>query len=93
MLGKKKNQKQKKKPKKQKKKNEKKNRNKTEYPRYSPQISNRSTSPSEDALILLERENRAITSWEGGRDLGGILNVGGEGVRGDLIWYWVSEKD
>jgi hypothetical protein len=37
--------------------------------------------PSEDTSVLLEREKKAITSEEGGRELGG--KVGREGK-----WWW-----
>jgi hypothetical protein len=33
--------------------------------------------PSEDASVPLGREKKAITSWEGGRDLGGKVDGGG----------------
>jgi hypothetical protein len=51
--------------------------------------------PSEDASVLLGKEQKAITSGEGGRDLGEKVGwVGGWGVSGEgnLIWYWVREK-
>jgi hypothetical protein len=45
----------------------------TEYPRYSPQNStvNKVKGPSEDASVPLGREKKAITNWEGGKDIGG----------------------
>jgi hypothetical protein len=36
---------------------------------------------------------KAITSGEGGRDLGGKVEVGESGGEGNLIWYWVREKE
>ena len=56
----------------------------TEYPRYSPQNSkkvNKLKCPSEDASVPLGREKKAITSGEGGRNLGGKID-GGIGERG-----------
>ena len=35
--------------------------------------------PSKDASVPLEREKKAITSWEGRRDLGGKVDGGGRG--------------
>jgi hypothetical protein len=55
--------------------------------------------PSQNTSVLLGREKKAIKSGEGGREggrergrnLGGKMEgVGGEG---NLIWYWVREKD
>ena len=56
---------------------------------------NKLKCPSEDASVPLGREKKAITSSEGGRDLGGKVDrVGGSGGgQGNLIWYWVREKD
>jgi hypothetical protein len=39
------------------------------------------------------REKKSITSREGGRDLGKESRWGEEGEEGNLIWYWVREKD
>ena len=50
---------------------------------------------SEDASDPLGREKKAITIGERVRDLGGKVDrVGGvwQG-EGNLIWYWVREKD
>jgi hypothetical protein len=52
--------------------------------------------PSEDASVPLGREKKAITRGEGGRDQRGKVDSGEgwrEEVKGDLIWYWVREKD
>mgnify|MGYP007107459760 CR=1 FL=1 len=55
---------------------------------------NKLKGPSEDARAPLGREKKAITSGEGGRDLGEKVDgVGGQWVEGNLIWYWVREKD
>jgi hypothetical protein len=51
--------------------------------------------PSEDASIPLGREKKAITSGEGGRDLGGKVNrvvLEELGEEENLIWYWVRGK-
>jgi hypothetical protein len=52
--------------------------------------------PSEDALVPLEREKKAITSGEGGRTWEGkwmgVGVRGGEG-EGNLICYCLREKD
>jgi hypothetical protein len=49
---------------------------------------------SKDTSVPLGREKKAITSGEGGRSLGrkvgGMWRVGWDG---NLIWYWVREKD
>jgi hypothetical protein len=39
----------------------------------------------------LGREENNL-KWEGGRDLGGKLDREGRG-EGNLVWYWVREKD
>ena len=52
---------------------------------------NKLKCPSEDASVPLGREKKTITGGEGGRDLGGKVNRW-EGD-GNLIWYWVREKD
>jgi hypothetical protein len=44
---------------------------------------NKLKSPSEDASISLGREKKAITSGEGGRDLGGKVDGGGVRGRGE----------
>ena len=56
---------------------------------------NKLKCPSEDASVPLGREKKAITSGEGGRDLGGKVDRGRGYMRGkgNLIWYWVREKD
>jgi hypothetical protein len=41
---------------------------------------NKLKCPSEDASVPLGREKKAITSWEGGKDLGGKVDRG-EGQR------------
>jgi hypothetical protein len=50
---------------------------------------------SEDASVPLERERKAITSREGGKEGPGTESGQGlgEGGEGNLIWYWVREKD
>jgi hypothetical protein len=56
--------------------------NHTEYPKIqSTELKklNRLKAPSEDASVPLGREKKAITSGEGGRDLGGKM----DGVGGD----------
>jgi hypothetical protein len=73
------------------------NNNKTpEYPRFKATELKKVTKlkyPSEDASVPLEREKKAITSGEGGRDLGGKW-VGWEvEERGNLIWYWVRKTE
>jgi hypothetical protein len=56
---------------------------------------NKLKGPSENPSVPLEREKKAITSGEGreepGRESG--LDVAGWVGEGNLIWYWVSEKD
>jgi hypothetical protein len=69
-----------------------------EYLRYSPRNSKRSNKlkcPSEDTSVPLGREKKAITSGEGGRDLGGEGDRVGAVCRGkrNLVWYCVREKD
>jgi hypothetical protein len=58
---------------------------------------NKLKCPSEDTSVLLGKEKKAISSGEGGRNLGEKVDrVGGqwgEEVGGNLIWYWVREKD
>jgi hypothetical protein len=70
----------------------------TEYPRYSPQNSkkvNKLKGPDEDTSVPLGREKKTITRGEGGEDLRGKVDDGGQGGRaeGNLIWYWMREKD
>ena len=49
---------------------------------------------SEDASVPLGTEKKAIRSGERGRDLEGKVDSEGKsGVEGNLIWYWVREKD
>jgi hypothetical protein len=51
---------------------------------------------SGDVSVPYGREKKAITSREGGRDLGGKVDGGVRsrvGERGYLIWYPVSKKD
>jgi len=48
---------------------------------------NKRSCPSEDASVSFGREKKATTSREVGRE-------GDEGGReGNMIWYWVKEKD
>jgi hypothetical protein len=57
---------------------------------------NRLKCPSEDASEPLGREKKAITSGEGEREEtweGMWMGLGAVVDRGDLIWYWVREKD
>ena len=56
---------------------------------------NKRKCPSEDASVPLGREKKAITSGEGGRDLGRKVDGMGQWWwgEGNLIWYWVREKD
>ena len=49
--------------------------------------------PSEDASVPLGREKKAITSGEGGRNLGGEGDGEWWWRERNLIWYWVREKD
>ena len=44
--------------------------------------------PSEDISVRLRRKKKGITSGEGGKDVGEK-----EEGEGNLIWYWVREKD
>ena len=48
---------------------------------------NKLKCPGEDASVPLGREKKAITSGEGGRDLGRKVDGSWRG-EGDLIWYW-----
>ena len=50
---------------------------------------------SEDASVPLGREKKAITSWEGRRDLVRENRQSRWKFWGErnLIWYWVREKD
>jgi hypothetical protein len=43
--------------------------------------------------VPLGREKKAITSGEGGRDQRGKVNGRAVEEEGNLIWYWVNEKD
>ena len=54
---------------------------------------NKLKCPSEDASVPLGREKKAITSGEGGRDQRGKVNGRAVEEEGNLIWYWVREKD
>ena len=54
---------------------------------------NKLKCPSEDASVPLGREKKAITSGEGGTWKGKEMGWEGREVRGNLIWYWVREKD
>ena len=54
---------------------------------------NKLKCPSEDASVPLGREKKAITSGEGGTWEGKWMGVGGVRGEGNLIWYWVREKD
>jgi hypothetical protein len=64
---------------------------------YSTELKNlnKLKCPSEDASIPLGREKKAITIGEVGRNLGEKVDRvgGGWGREGNLIWYWVREKD
>jgi hypothetical protein len=44
---------------------------------------NKLKCPSEDTSVSLEREKKAITSGEGGQDLGGNVDRGGVGSGGE----------
>jgi hypothetical protein len=44
--------------------------------------------PSEDVSVPLGRKKKATTREEGGKDLRGKGEVGG-----NSIWYWVREED
>ena len=50
---------------------------------------NKLKCPSEKASVLLGREKKAITNGEGGTWEGKWIGWG----EGNLIWYWVREKD
>ena len=50
---------------------------------------NRMKDPSKDASLPLEKEKKAITSGDGGRDLGELERRG----EGSLIWNLVRERD
>jgi hypothetical protein len=52
---------------------------------------NKLKCPSENSSFPLGRENKAVTSGEGGRELGRKVD-GGRGKRGTSIWYWMREK-
>jgi hypothetical protein len=56
---------------------------------------NKLKGPTEDTSVPFVREKKAITSGEGGKDLGGKVDWVGEewGPEGNLISYWVREKD
>jgi hypothetical protein len=54
---------------------------------------NKLKGPSEDASVSLGREKKTITSGEGERDLRGKVDWGEGWGEGNLIWYWVREKD
>ena len=49
--------------------------------------------PSEDASVPVQREKKAITSREGGRDMREKVDRGCGDGEGNLIWYWVKDKD
>jgi hypothetical protein len=52
--------------------------------------------PSEDASVPLGRDKKAITSGQGWREGIGRESGHGQGqwgVEGNLVWYWVREKD
>jgi hypothetical protein len=53
---------------------------------------NRVKGPSKDTSVPLGKEKKAITREERGKDLGGKVDWGGSG-EGNLIWYWMKEKD
>jgi hypothetical protein len=54
---------------------------------------NKVKCPSEDTSVPLGREKKAITNGEEGRDLEGTVDKVGGRVEGNLIWYWVREKN
>jgi hypothetical protein len=56
---------------------------------------NKLKCPSEDASVPLERGKKTIIRGEGGTELRGKVNRGRRkwGGEGNLIWYWVKEKD
>jgi hypothetical protein len=55
---------------------------------------NKLKCPSEDSSFSLRREKKAITSWEGGRELGRKVDgVWGRWGERNKIWYWVRKKD
>ena len=49
--------------------------------------------PSEDVSVQFMGEKKVITGVKGERSL--AEQMGGEGVgkEGNLVWYWVREKD
>jgi hypothetical protein len=51
---------------------------------------NKQMGPSEDILVPLGREKKAITRGEGGTWEGKWTGSWGEG-EGNIIWYWVEE--
>jgi hypothetical protein len=54
---------------------------------------NKLKCPSEDASVPLGREKKAIRSGEGGKELEEKVDGGNYGGQGNMIWYWVREKD
>ena len=52
---------------------------------------NKLKGPREAALVPLRREKKAAKSGEGKRDLGGTDDWAQR--EGNMIWYWVGEKD
>jgi hypothetical protein len=52
---------------------------------------NKLKGPSEDSSVPLGWEKETITRWECGRDLG--EKVDGEVEEGNMMCYWVGEKD
>jgi hypothetical protein len=54
---------------------------------------NKVKCPSEDASVPLVRKKKAITSGEEGWDLGKWTGRGVGRGEGNLIWYWVREKN
>ena len=66
----------------------------TEYPRHRFKKFNKLKGRSDDALVSLGREKKAITSEEGGRRRRNLVGgVDGEvWGRWNLIWYWMRER-
>jgi hypothetical protein len=49
--------------------------------------------PNEEVSVPLGRENKAIKSGKGGRDMGWKMDGMGNRGEGNLIWYWMREND
>ena len=52
---------------------------------------NKLKCPSEDSSVLLGRENKATSKW--GEREGSGKGRGWGREEGNMIWYWVGEKD